>query len=169
VVVINGVTVGCPCCAVHNCKTRLESNRHHFCPKHSAQNSICAIVGCDSPIVQDSRTCSDPRHQEVEQIHREWGQARFQLQDRLQRARIAHPNDAVAEESNSTSVDIDTEEFEINSSQESSQKERIRAQFGRRWTHNEQIIVTPCGIIIARETFYGAEGVGSVVVSRLFL
>jgi hypothetical protein len=27
--------------------------------------------------------------------------------------------------------------------------------------------VAPCGIIIAWETFYGAEGVGSVVVSKI--
>ncbi|KAF8236744.1 hypothetical protein L208DRAFT_1250906, partial [Tricholoma matsutake] len=39
----------------------------------------------------------------------------------------------------------------------------IRAQLGRRRTHNEQIIVAPCGMIIAQETFYGAEGVGSVI------
>jgi hypothetical protein len=168
VVVIDGVTVGCPCCAIHNCKTPLESNRHRFCPKDAAQNLICAIVGCDSPIVDDNRTCSDPRHQEVERIHRERGQGRFQLQDRLQRARVAHPNDAVGEEGNPTDADVETEEFEISGSQESNQKERFRAQFGRRRTHNEQIIVTPCGIIIARETFYGAEGVGSVIVSRFF-
>jgi hypothetical protein len=42
---------------------------------------------------------------------------------------------------------------------------KIRAQFGRKRSHNEQIIVCPCGIILARETFFGAEGVASVVVS----
>lgn len=41
---------------------------------------------------------------------------------------------------------------------------KVHAQFGRKRTHNEQIIVTPCGMIIARETFYGAEAVGTVVV-----
>ncbi|KAG2131405.1 uncharacterized protein EDB93DRAFT_1255512 [Suillus bovinus] len=40
---------------------------------------------------------------------------------------------------------------------------KLRAQFGRRRMHNEQLIVAPCGMILARETFYGAEGVGSVV------
>ncbi|THG92456.1 hypothetical protein EW026_g8455 [Hermanssonia centrifuga] len=39
---------------------------------------------------------------------------------------------------------------------------RIRAQFGRKRTHNEQIIVAPCGVIIARATFYGAEAIHSV-------
>jgi hypothetical protein len=44
------------------------------------------------------------------------------------------------------------------------QHKRLRAQFGRRRTHNEELIVAPCGIILARQTFYGAEGVNSVAV-----
>jgi SepF-like predicted cell division protein (DUF552 family) len=49
------------------------------------------------------------------------------------------------------------------------QMKKIQAQFGWECTHNEQIIVTPCGMIIARETFYGAEGVGSIVVRRAYM
>ena len=45
-----------------------------------------------------------------------------------------------------------------------SSRHKVRAQFGRRRTHNEQIIVAPCGVIIARATFYGAEAVSSVAV-----
>jgi hypothetical protein len=45
---------------------------------------------------------------------------------------------------------------------------KLRAQFGRKRTHNEQIIVAPCGIILARETFYGAEAVSTVVVRNIF-
>lgn len=40
---------------------------------------------------------------------------------------------------------------------------KIRAQFGRKCTHNEQVIVALCGMIIARATFYNAEAVSSVV------
>ena len=99
----------------------------------------------------------------------ERGQARFQLKERLQRARVAHPNDAVAEETTGSAdgvIDDEVEDFEVGNSQQPEKKERIRAQFGRKRTHNEQIIVAPCGMIIARETFYGAEGVGSVIVSQ---
>ncbi|KAL0959501.1 hypothetical protein HGRIS_011211 [Hohenbuehelia grisea] len=49
------------------------------------------------------------------------------------------------------------------SSSASEPKKKIRAQFGRKRTHNEQIIVHPCGIIAARETFYHAEAIPSVV------
>jgi hypothetical protein len=39
------------------------------------------------------------------------------------------------------------------------------ARFGRRRTHNEQLCVTSCGIVLGRATFYGAEGPNSVRVS----
>ncbi|KAJ3541794.1 hypothetical protein NMY22_g3754 [Coprinellus aureogranulatus] len=44
---------------------------------------------------------------------------------------------------------------------------KIRAVFGRKRTHNEQILVAPCGIIIARDTFYHAESIPSLAVSAL--
>jgi len=45
-----------------------------------------------------------------------------------------------------------------------SSQQKLQAQFGRKHTHNEQIIVALCGIILAQETFYGAEAVATVVV-----
>jgi hypothetical protein len=44
-------------------------------------------------------------------------------------------------------------------------KKSLRAQFGRKRTHNEQLFVAPCGMIIARETFFHAEAIYSVIVS----
>jgi hypothetical protein len=40
-----------------------------------------------------------------------------------------------------------------------------RANFGRRWTHNEQICVGSCGVILGRVTFYGSESILGVRVS----
>jgi hypothetical protein len=42
-------------------------------------------------------------------------------------------------------------------------KKKIRIRLGRSYTHNEQLLVCPCGIILARETFYGAEALSSCV------
>jgi hypothetical protein len=64
---------------------------------------------------------------------REHGQARFQLKERLQRARVAHPNDAVAEDrdlAELADVDDETEEFEVGSNSQVTKKEWIQAQFG---------------------------------------
>ena len=107
----------------------------------------------------------------------------------MKRSQVAHPNDGIAEERNLFEViDEEDEELEVDDS-ESKQgnvtategpasenttlvaptvtampKKRVRARFGRKRTHNEQILVAPCGMILARETFYGAEAIGTCAV-----
>lgn len=46
-------------------------------------------------------------------------------------------------------------------------EEILKGIIYRRWSHNEQLVVSPCGIIKGRATFYGAEGQDGVVVRRL--
>lgn len=118
--------------------------------------------------------CIDPEHQEAEKLYQDWQQAHFQLKERLQRARVAHPSDAIVQDVGVVDlIDADDEEEDLEiTGQDSAAKnppKRIRVRLGRKRTHNEQIIVAPCGMIIARETFYGAEGIGSVIVGLIYL
>ncbi len=168
----------------------MQNNRHRFCRTHQALGSVCAIIGCISPVLPGTKACGNPSHQAVEKVHRERGQSRFQLQDRLARARVTHPSDSFGDHgavTNNSDLNADTleddddeEEFTITENgtalpvdtqtQAASGLAKLKAQFGRKRTHNEQVIVAPCGMIIARETFYGAEAVSSVVVRlRVFL
>ncbi|KAJ7872992.1 hypothetical protein B0H13DRAFT_2349221 [Mycena leptocephala] len=39
---------------------------------------------------------------------------------------------------------------------------RLRAIFGGRWTHNEQLIMRTCGIILSHGTLFGSEAVSAV-------
>lgn len=185
VAVMDGITLGHPCCAVHNCKVALTTSRDRFCKEHRVLNAICAIKDCRAPIAEGKCTCEDPLHQEIKHIHCVRGQAQFQLQEHLKRARVAHPNDAIAEDIDlSTIADEDDNEeqfFELGENSNNTHptptkprlsdtpilapKKRIAAQFGRKRTHNEQILVAPCGIIFARETFYGAKGIATCAVS----
>jgi hypothetical protein len=119
------------------------------------------------PTAPKSRTCLDLDHQATEKTHHERGQARFQLKERMKRARVAHPNDALSQEETHTDGESDSDIEKNNSGPEKS-KPRIKARFSRRRTHNEQIIVAPCGVILSRATFFGAEGVGSVIVRPFF-
>jgi CxC6 like cysteine cluster associated with KDZ transposases len=41
---------------------------------------------------------------------------------------------------------------------------RRKARFGRRWTHNEELVVASCGVILARATFFGSEAPNGVKV-----
>jgi hypothetical protein len=44
-----------------------------------------------------------------------------------------------------------------------------RARFGRRWTHNEELCVASCGVIIGRATFFGSEAPNGVKVCYFHL
>lgn len=63
--------------------------RDRFCPAHGYLLALCAVVDCHRPIADGRRVCADPAHQEAEALYHLRGQSRFQLQERLQRARRA--------------------------------------------------------------------------------
>jgi CxC6 like cysteine cluster associated with KDZ transposases len=187
--------MGRPCCAVFRCVEPLQNNRHRYCATHFAQHNICAVRDCNLPVVVGSKTCVTPLHRKMEKINTERGKAAFTLKERYQHARVSHPNDSTAstgtlpddlEENvgwfevegedvhmfiapNQGSVGVGDADSEAvlpcESSKSALGNRKIKAQFGRRRTHNEQTLVRPCGIIFARATFFGAEAVSNVLVS----
>lgn len=182
-VVMDGVTIGHPCCSIHNCHIPLASNRARFCPEHAHHNAICSVKGCESPIAAETLVCDDPQHQAIWKRHKARGQSRFTLHARLQRARMASAANSmpfIGDIRNLEDLEADEIEFALdedgNVVAEDSSPEacpdkpatgnrKLRAQFGRKRTHNEQVIVAPCGVIISRATFYGAEALHTVAVS----
>lgn len=121
--------------------------------------------------------CADQAHLNVEEVHRLRGQARV----RRSGAAVVSPAEQEAEE---THTHLDGEEvYDIDEHNNVvredsgpathphvpiSGSKRLRAQFGRRRTHGEQLAVGPCGMIFGRGTMFGAEGVYSVTVSPVF-
>ena len=95
VIVIDGVTIGHPCCGIHNCHTPLSSNCNHFCDHHNSNANICAIVDCSNTVTPDMITWGNPDHKAIEDVYHTWGQSRFQLQQHLECAWIAHLNNAL--------------------------------------------------------------------------
>ena len=134
----------------------------------------------------------------MEALSKAKGKSAFALKDRLQRQRVANPNEAISVSPNPSSVIDDVEENEewftvdgdtvghhfkkntgcvgvsdevanaaeslICGTKSDKGNRRLKAQFGRRRTHNEQTLVRPCGVILARATFFGAEAVSNVLV-----
>jgi hypothetical protein len=98
-------------------------------------------------------TCDLPNHAALETRHKQRGTAFFQLRGKLQRAHVAHPVDADA--ALPTAEEVEELELEdgnadaVCPSKPETGNYKIRALFGRRRTHNEQIMVRPCGIIVA--------------------
>ncbi|KAF8075121.1 hypothetical protein FPV67DRAFT_1575453, partial [Lyophyllum atratum] len=128
-IVCDGLTLGHCCCGVFRCTTPLANNRHRFCPTHDSHHQICAVTGCDQPVHLGSKACAIPEHAEMERLHYEKGTAAFILKERLQRQRVNHPNDSMADtgpvaESEGDDVEENVEWFEM--------------QDGRVRVHNER-------------------------------
>ncbi|KAG1733287.1 hypothetical protein EDB19DRAFT_1929099 [Suillus lakei] len=133
--VCDGNTIGHPCCAVHDCKVPLMTNRHRFCPDHQDLNQRCAVDGCDEAL---------------EDAYFKPAKALFQLRARLKRAGVTLPLDSVPSpsdsgSSNPNSADEDLEvivDSECDGKPENGNK-HLRARF-------------------VRATFFGSEAVSAV-------
>ncbi|KAI0313417.1 hypothetical protein OF83DRAFT_1037726, partial [Amylostereum chailletii] len=79
-VVTDGISIGHPCCGMHNCTVPLTNNRDNFCRFHQDEASICAITTCRNSVRPGHRTCSVSEHQELEDYRDARGKAFFQLQ-----------------------------------------------------------------------------------------
>ncbi|KAF8588323.1 hypothetical protein K439DRAFT_1276670, partial [Ramaria rubella] len=78
--VTDGMSLGHPCCAVHDCKEALPMSKHHFCERHLSCMTICAVEVCSAVAESGFCTCSEPSHRAAETRYKEHGTAMFQLQ-----------------------------------------------------------------------------------------
>jgi hypothetical protein len=192
VILSDGLTLGHPCCGVFRCTEPLLNNKHRYCATHAHQNTLCAVVDCNNSIVVGTKSCSRPDHQEMERLYLEKGKSIRTLEHRLKQHRGGgNPNNTLPS-ADDPNPDDDLDEIErwyevdksgvvqMHSSKttgsvgvrddvpcEAKKSEtgntKIKTQYGRRRTHNEQTLVRPCGVIFARATFFGAEAVSNVL------
>jgi hypothetical protein len=168
-VVVDGHSIGRPCCKVHNCTHPLINNRKHFCHMHHATESKkCVITDCSAPVEDGFRTCSNPVHREMENHRNARGQAFFQLQQRLKRFSIGQVVNSFTDHTEIGDNDDDDDESEDTPKSDEGNR-KPKARFGRRRTHNEQLVVCCCGVIAARATIFGAEAISGVKVSHCVL
>lgn len=180
-VVVDGITVGHPCCGVHNCSMPLENLKDRFCISHKEYERKCAVVDCLATIHEEKfQTCSDPVHREYELRVCEQGKAMFQLCDRLRRVRTSQTHDALSAEvpiaddesgalegsgvGDDHEILIDSEGNECDGKLPTGNR-KVKARLGRRRTHNEELCVASCGVILGRTTFFGSESPTNVRVS----
>ncbi|KIJ47694.1 hypothetical protein M422DRAFT_163649, partial [Sphaerobolus stellatus SS14] len=164
--VTDGVTLGHSCCAYHDCKEPLPTNRHIFCQIHQDLYNQCAVTDCTSPVEKGYRTCADPSHRSLEKLKV------IQPEDAMSTSvntvtDLGHAASATLnEDPNTQPMETNPEEIEIQCDKKTNgTTRRLKARFGRRRTHNEELCVASCGMILGRATFYGAEGLNGV---RLF-
>ncbi|KAJ7221442.1 hypothetical protein GGX14DRAFT_353507, partial [Mycena pura] len=150
----DGVTVRHLACSVHDCTEPLPSQKARFCLTHAHRNQICYIYGCEAAVQAGFSTCAAESHRAHELASLERHKAMFQLHNRLQDAGIEQIHEAGSAPSGSTT--------NCTSASSSSSIPSIKGKNSRNWTHNEQLFVRCCGVIISRATFYGSEGITGV-------
>ncbi|KAF9538564.1 hypothetical protein CPC08DRAFT_824622 [Agrocybe pediades] len=166
--VTDGISLGRPCCKVHNCKAPLPTNRAHFCVEHEEHKAMCVIAGCSSKNETGFQTCAEPAHRSIETHRKERGKAFFQLSARLKNQfnstqlanSLATKDDDVPDMEDENYSNPNTHGSDTRKS-ESGNRPR-KTNFARRRTHNEQLVVACCGVILGRATMYGAEAISGV-------
>jgi hypothetical protein len=95
----------------------------------------------------------------------------FTLKDRAARVNSRHTDELLAPSLLQEAIDDELSDPDAVSDPHCSGKpatgnQQARAHFGQQHTHNEELCVTSCGIVIGRATFYGSEAPNGVVVRR---
>lgn len=184
-IVTDGITIGYWRCSASDaqlktlnppekgpCPTPLHKFSDRYCPAHSRNfYNMCPVQPCTSKCIPGEATCERDDHRSAWTKHATpsyLGRAGI-----LQRANSKRPVDP------SVHLDTVTGDFvNLTELQLSAQDDRIHQQArdggekiaatkmipSRCRTHNLQIIVTPCGYIVALETCLRAESVSSVKV-----
>jgi hypothetical protein len=125
----------------------------------------CVITDCNATAEKGYRTCSIPEHREVEQQRNARGQAFFKLAQRLKRLNIGQITNSFMGD---TGVELDDKDAQEDTPKSDGGNRKPKARFGRRRTHNEQLVVCCCGVIAARTTMFGAEAISGVKVSQFY-
>lgn len=168
--VTDGVTVKHTCCSVEgNCMIPLLSPRDRFCAVHWYKKSECFVDSCRSPVISGHFACEDPSHRarEEEMVARSH-KGLYELRRRLRKAGVPMIPLAGQGEGHCTplgaSSATDPDTPQPAEPQASSTTPSLRGRITRKYTHNEQLFVRCCGVILSRATFYHAEGIASVKV-----
>ena len=176
-VVVDGVTIGHPCCSEHDCPIPLQSSRDRYCPVHTHLSDLCVVISCNEIAERNFKTCAHPDHRSLETKYDMASKAMFQLRHRLERvSRQTHDSlptdfasygDGSGDSPQGPDVRYD-QEVEVTADdcngKPASGNRPIRARFGRRRTHNDELCVASCGVILGRTTFYGSEAPSAVRV-----
>ncbi|KAG1724048.1 uncharacterized protein EDB91DRAFT_1087613 [Suillus paluster] len=118
-------------------------------PTHKHLETICTVEGCDWPVTRDASI--DAGNDLAIQDGDEW----YEHDEHTGDTRLVQPAVTI-------STGVDDEEDRACEAKETQGK--LKANFRRQWTNNEQLVVRPCGIINACSTMYHHEAVSNVLL-----
>ncbi|KAI7961221.1 hypothetical protein MJO28_001710 [Puccinia striiformis f. sp. tritici] len=139
------------------CRRTLDTVRNQYCSFHQPfLEGMCQAQPCIQPALPNQRTCGLQSHRDAAQTFGTRVNSNFQLHSMLNR-----PG------SNCTSGrrqadESDRAEESRRSGEEGASK---KPSLSRARTHNDQLAVAPCGVILARQTMFNSESPSAVKVN----
>jgi hypothetical protein len=157
--------MGHACCSVQDCTISLADQQDWFCTIHEDLKLKCCIHACSMPAEPRHLTCTHPSHRAFERS-KEVNPALFTLRRRMDRAGLSEIPIAGTLPGNSAILPSPPSSASA-PSRSISAVSQLKGRTSRRWTHNEQLFVRPCEVLVSRATFFGSEGVSGVKVTTL--
>jgi hypothetical protein len=192
--VVDGVTIGHPCCAIHDCMEPLPGKnirnaKPRYCQTHQDLEMKCATVDCNNPAISPFKTCSKPDCRRLEENYKATGTSMFQLKARLARNRerltgkntlapfqasaaaeiglVVDAESAMEALEGDEAVEVEMEIDGTCDGKSGDRRRKLKGRFGRNRTHNDELCVYSCGMIAGRAAMYGSEAPNGVRVSTL--
>lgn len=159
-----------------HCEQPLDKVNHRYCPAHHLSlGNMCPAQPCVAPIEPGHKTCANPEHRDAHDKFKERNTSMFGLPRRFNRPNTHLQMDpSVLLSAETGEVALSEEELLYAEVQErehegardgGTSKPPKKVLISRCRSHNEQLMVAPCGMILARKTFYKSESVTKVKVS----
>lgn len=140
--------------------------KNAYCQAHLDHSKLCAITSCGLIVEPGFRTCTNEDHRKIDLYNAQQGKAMFQLKRRLERLKINQTANSLPTDSPPEPLDEEIhlgDDIFCNDKPDSGNR-KTKARFGRCWTHNEELCVGSCGVILGRATFVGSEAPNGVRV-----
>ncbi|KAH9809233.1 hypothetical protein DFH28DRAFT_905872 [Melampsora americana] len=154
------------------CTSSLARVKDRFCPFHQEQlGKRCQAQPCGNDAIGDSPTCALKEHIEAHSKFKARVTGNFALTSMLHRPGSNLPSDPTVHQHWNTAELVNVEEVQQGDEGDRAHeqtrdggdgKRSNRVCLSRSRTHNDQLIVGTCGIILARETFFHSESVSAV-------
>ncbi|KAJ7351632.1 hypothetical protein DFH08DRAFT_993322 [Mycena albidolilacea] len=190
--ITDGLTMGHYCCLIADCQNRLRSVKDLFCFEHQPLKNHAAVQTgfrtCRLPEHRNMELYHYQRGKAMFQLRDRLQRAKgFAPSSSFPAPSPDTPNATssrlppLRKETEATGADLlpmpdgpatstahsddndDDDEIEFACEGKSTEGNRVlRARFGRRWTHNEQLCVFSCGVVAGRATFFGSEAPNGV-------
>lgn len=160
------------------CTAPLDRVSDRFCREHQKRLGLfCQAQPCLSLAEEGSATCKLQEHVDAYAQFKSRVTSNFALTSMLNRPGSNRPSDPTVHQDWNTAEMVDLKNIQdadegersheaAREGEDAPKKNGKRVCLSRKKTHNEQLVVSVCGIILARETFFHSESLSAV---RAFL